>query len=275
MANRYDRDRTSSRYGEEERWGGGPEHRYSRSGRGGGAQGESYDYGSEAERGRHGRYDSEYESGEWSGRSQETRGFWDDERSGQGPRRGGAWGGYRDAGNLGYGRSGQGYGAGGFGTGYGLRMGAQSGYGHYEPGTREGASEDAMRGYDRGVGGRQEGLSRLDRWAQVGPYTGRGPKGYERSDERIREDICDRFTQHGYLDASDIEIRVERGEITLFGTVDSREAKHLAEDIAEEVSGVKNVQNQLRVSHGQERESSQHGGLQQSAGGQETTADNT
>jgi osmotically-inducible protein OsmY len=78
-------------------------------------------------------------------------------------------------------------------------------------------------------------------------YRGRGPKNYTRSDDRIREDINDRLTDHGYLDASDIDVAVEHGEVTLTGTVSSRYQKRMAEDIADDVSGVKNVENRLRV----------------------------
>jgi osmotically-inducible protein OsmY len=75
---------------------------------------------------------------------------------------------------------------------------------------------------------------------------GRGPKGYRRSDERIKEDVNDRLSE-GYLDASEIEVIVMNAEVTLTGSVDSRENKRLAEDIAESVSGVSNVENRLRV----------------------------
>lgn len=85
-----------------------------------------------------------------------------------------------------------------------------------------------------------------------GPYTGRGPKGYQRSDERIREDICDRLTEHPAIDASEIEVEVKNGEVTLTGAVDSRAVKHLAEVMVETVAGVKDVHNQLRVSQGQQ-----------------------
>jgi osmotically-inducible protein OsmY len=78
-------------------------------------------------------------------------------------------------------------------------------------------------------------------------HRGRGPKGYRRSDERIKEDVNDRLTDHPYLDASDIVVSVKDSEITLSGTVDDRTDKRVAEDIAESVSGVKNVQNNLRV----------------------------
>jgi hypothetical protein len=84
-------------------------------------------------------------------------------------------------------------------------------------------------------------------WRVPGPYTGRGPKGYQRSDERIREDISDRLTAHGEIDASDIEVRIQAAEVTLIGFVDSRAAKRVAEDIAEDVPGVREVHNQLRV----------------------------
>jgi osmotically-inducible protein OsmY len=40
---------------------------------------------------------------------------------------------------------------------------------------------------------------------------------------------------------------VKDSEVTLSGTVDDRTDKRVAEDVAESVSGVKNVQNNLRV----------------------------
>ena len=82
---------------------------------------------------------------------------------------------------------------------------------------------------------------------QQGQHRGRGPKSYRRSDERIREDINDRLTDHAYLDASNIDVSVKDGETTLSGSVDNRRAKRLAEDVAENVSGVSHVQNNLRV----------------------------
>jgi osmotically-inducible protein OsmY len=81
-----------------------------------------------------------------------------------------------------------------------------------------------------------------------GPYTGRGPRGYQRSDDRIREDVCERFSQHGMLDATDVDVTVVGGEVTLRGSVPSRWAKREAEDLTESVSGVRDVHNELRVS---------------------------
>jgi osmotically-inducible protein OsmY len=78
-------------------------------------------------------------------------------------------------------------------------------------------------------------------------YRGRGPRAYKRGDERIWEDINDRLTDDPYVDASDIEVSVSNGEVTLSGTVDSRAVRRRAEDIAEGVSGVTHVQNNMRV----------------------------
>lgn len=80
-----------------------------------------------------------------------------------------------------------------------------------------------------------------------GDYRGRGPKGYRRSDERISDDVNDRLTDYSYLDASNIEVSVDGGNVVLTGTVDGRYEKRLAEDLAEGVSGVRNVENRLRV----------------------------
>jgi osmotically-inducible protein OsmY len=80
-----------------------------------------------------------------------------------------------------------------------------------------------------------------------GRFEGRGPKSYTRSDDRIKEDICDLLTRHSEIDAHEIEVEVKNGEVTLSGTVSERRMKHLAEDLAERVSSVKDVTNNIRV----------------------------
>jgi len=80
-----------------------------------------------------------------------------------------------------------------------------------------------------------------------GPHRGKGPKGYTRSDARITEDVNEKLYQDPFVDASNIEVTVLEGEVTLTGKVDSRDTKRRAEDIAEEVPGVKDVTNQLKV----------------------------
>ncbi|MBN1208516.1 MAG: BON domain-containing protein [Myxococcaceae bacterium] len=81
--------------------------------------------------------------------------------------------------------------------------------------------------------------------------TGRGPKSYQRSDARIREDICDRLMT-GWMDAENVEVLVREGEVTLEGTVRSREEKWAIEALAESVLGVKDIHNTLRVIRGEQ-----------------------
>jgi osmotically-inducible protein OsmY len=78
-------------------------------------------------------------------------------------------------------------------------------------------------------------------------HRGRGPSGYTRSDERIREDANDALTHERRLDATHIAVSVDKGEVTLDGTVNSRACKRAAEDAVHDLSGVKHVQNNLRV----------------------------
>ncbi|HET9344876.1 MAG TPA: BON domain-containing protein [Candidatus Limnocylindrales bacterium] len=82
-------------------------------------------------------------------------------------------------------------------------------------------------------------------------YAGLGPKGYQRSDQRIQEEISDRLMADDRIDASDIEVQVTDGEVTLSGRVDDRAAKRRAEDLAESVMGVRDVMNQVRVTTAQ------------------------
>jgi osmotically-inducible protein OsmY len=95
--------------------------------------------------------------------------------------------------------------------------------------------------------GDDDAQRRRDRDKAMGPHRGKGPKGYSRSDERIKDDINDRLSDDSFIDASEIDVTVENCEVVLTGTVDSREEKRRAEDIAERISGVKNVENRLKV----------------------------
>ena len=78
-------------------------------------------------------------------------------------------------------------------------------------------------------------------------YRGRGPKNYQRSDERIREDVCERLERDDYVDASDLEVNVADGIVTMSGSVQDRDMKRRAEDLAGSCGGVRDVQNQIRV----------------------------
>lgn len=80
-----------------------------------------------------------------------------------------------------------------------------------------------------------------------GRYTGIGPNGYVRSDERIADEINDRLTLHGEIDAREIQVQVKNGEVLLQGVVENRTAKRLAEEVADSVVGAKEVRDELRV----------------------------
>jgi hypothetical protein len=74
-----------------------------------------------------------------------------------------------------------------------------------------------------------------------------GPRNYQRSDERILEDLCEQLTRSARLDLNDVEVRVEQGVVTLEGSVPDRQQKYRIEDIADEVFGVSDLVNHLRV----------------------------
>jgi hypothetical protein len=81
-------------------------------------------------------------------------------------------------------------------------------------------------------------------------HRGRGPQGYVRSDARITDDIIDRLTDDDRIDASEILVMVEAGVVTLTGNVPERGMKHSAEDLVADASGVREVQNRIRVDDG-------------------------
>jgi hypothetical protein len=102
--------------------------------------------------------------------------------------------------------------------------------------------------YQRGAEGRfQEPFRSQHPEMGDGPYSGKGPEGYQRSNDGIREDVCQRLQAHGWIDASKCKVKVEGGIVTLEGSVASREEKRLANDVAESVSGVRDVRNLLEL----------------------------
>jgi BON domain-containing protein len=120
---------------------------------------------------------------------------------------------------------------------------------HYPGGDFAGAG---FGGSGYGTLNRDVESGRYDRGSDFGSltqpsYRGRGPKGFQRSDDRLREMISERLSDHDAIDASEIEVTVANGEVTLAGTVDDRRTKRLAEDVAESVGGVRDVHNQLKV----------------------------
>jgi len=79
---------------------------------------------------------------------------------------------------------------------------------------------------------------------------GRGPKGFERSDERLLEAVCETLTEDPHIDASEVTVAVKDKVVTLTGTVSDRRQKYLIEEVVEECHGVSDVRNELRIRRG-------------------------
>lgn len=184
--------------------------------------GYGYGYGQERRYDVRGRYERD-EPGLWERFKNEVREGWQS-LTGDDTRR------------IGREHAGRGYGD----QGYGMRGNGPSGYG------RDDRDERGM--WDRAKNEIREGWDRTRE-----TFSGKGPKGYTRSDDRIREDVCDRLMDHPGIDASEIEVSVKQGEVTLAGLVDRRHVKRLAEEIVEDVTGVKEVFNRLRVDRDEQR----------------------
>jgi osmotically-inducible protein OsmY len=92
-----------------------------------------------------------------------------------------------------------------------------------------------------------ESQQQREREQTTGTHRGRGPRAYRRSDDTIHEEICELLTHHAEVDASEIEVLVEGGEVTLQGSVEDRDMRWLVEDLVESISGVSLVHNRIRV----------------------------
>ncbi|WP_425358673.1 BON domain-containing protein [Aestuariivirga litoralis] len=227
------------RYGEEG-WQGGGTGRFGQ----GGSHRMDRDHG-QSSGGRGGWGSSSGSYGQGMNRPYVGEGSYGGSRGGQGAIDDGA-GGYGSRGSYGSGS----YGSGTYGTGSGSGYGSGHGYGSSGYGNAQGRQGGGERGFWERAGDEVSswfGDDDARRRREMDEHRGRGPRGYTRSDDRIREDVNDRFTDDGWLDASDIEVKVASGEVTLTGQVTSREEKRRAEDLAEAISGVKHVQNNLRV----------------------------
>jgi hypothetical protein len=95
-------------------------------------------------------------------------------------------------------------------------------------------------------------------------HRGKGPKGYTRSDERLKEIICERLMDDPRIDASDITVDVTGQRVTLTGTVESRLIKYQVEELVENC-GVQDVTNNLRI-----RREGQQGSEAMTASGSQT-----
>jgi len=121
---------------------------------------------------------------------------------------------------------------------------ADYGLGDFAPESESGRHNYPMGGY----AGKDKGSEGI--WGGVNDFFGVGPKGYKRSDERIREDVSEALSWDPDVDASQIELEVRDGNVILSGSVSNRWMKRRAEDCADEVFGVNDVRNKLDVIKG-------------------------
>jgi osmotically-inducible protein OsmY len=68
-----------------------------------------------------------------------------------------------------------------------------------------------------------------------------------RPDAVLAQELLEILTKDPELDATEIEVEVEGGAVSLTGTVDSTDARLLAEELVESVTGVREVHNHLKV----------------------------
>jgi hypothetical protein len=246
----YREDRRESEYGQGSgRSGYGQE---GGSGQGGYGYGQSYGQGSSSEgSGRFGQGGSYGRGGSWRPGDEPTYG-----NVGRSSGRGygqSNWGGSEERGLRGGGNRGGGEefrGGSSFGRPGDSRE-FQGSFGRERSGSGEGSrfdeEERGQRSYAGGYGLGYSGQRGRSMGGSMGRFSGKGPKGYTRSDERIKEQVSEKLEESGDIDASEITVEVRGGEVTLEGTVPDRWMKRMAEDVAEECSGVKQVQNRLRV----------------------------
>ncbi len=137
----------------------------------------------------------------------------------------------------------------------------------YRPESTGGTNWQRTSSSSGGFGYGESAASRSERNWQRSSHAGRGPKGYQRSDERITEDINQRLTDDGDIDASEIEVQVKDGEVTLTGTVCDRQCRRDVEDVIESVSGVRDISNQLKTDKSGEQSDSGESGESRSSNG--------
>jgi hypothetical protein len=83
---------------------------------------------------------------------------------------------------------------------------------------------------------------------EQGESSGSGPPPpYQRSDQRLREDISVRLMEAPYIDSSDVTVEVWGAQVVLEGTVPDRRMKHAIEDLVDACPGVQDIENRVRV----------------------------
>jgi hypothetical protein len=122
--------------------------------------------------------------------------------------------------------------------------------------SRDPTSSSRGWGWDSGQQGRQQMRYRT------------GPKGYTRSDERLREDISERLMMADSIDSSEVMVTVKDGKVTLEGSVTTRHMKHEIEDLVDACPGVQDIDNRIRVERESASSRNETSGQGQRASGQ-------
>jgi BON domain len=136
---------------------------------------------------------------------------------------------------------GPGFGGGAYAYGYGPRYPTRAVESEYSDESAVGYGGSSGRGY-----GRAGGYSRPSGYG-TRQYA-RGPKGYQRSDERLKEDISERLMEAYDIDSSEVTVDVKGAKVFLEGVVPSRHMKHVIEDMVDACPGVQDIENRIRVS---------------------------
>lgn len=180
-----------------------------------------HDAAQRASRGAQGAYPSQHSGGQWGGQGPYGRGDYEQNPSGR--------------------------------SQYGpASYGPQQPYNRAETNQRYGGPGYGMTGF--GQGGYGAGAFIGAPTAERRPDSYRnGPKGYSRSDDRIQDDVAERLMRSDWVDASEVEVKVASGEVTLTGSVCDRSEKFEAERIAESVMGVRDVENRLKIEQSKDR----------------------
>jgi osmotically-inducible protein OsmY len=225
------------------------------SGRNRWGSGRGYEAGQrDAERWGYGRRDRDDERGYWSesgrgrnlGRSEYQRyagqGFDDRGEFSPGNRYG------QDFGQQSFEGYGQGWNQGNQGWNQGAQGNRFSSRGQRGQGSTSGQGFQGQTTQGSFMGGGNYGMQG-SQWnpSQERSHAGLGPKNYKRSDDRIKEDMCEALSNHPWIDASNTEVEVKNGVVTLTGTVNDRRTRQMMEDLADDIPGVKDVECQVKI----------------------------
>ena len=84
-------------------------------------------------------------------------------------------------------------------------------------------------------------------------HRGRGPRDWNRDDQHLYEEVCERLLRDRLIDARGVQVEVEDGVVGLRGEARAAADPHLIERLVRETPGVKGVRLDLRIGQGARR----------------------